>query len=134
MSDRTQSTKNIAGAIKFVTGPLRPDYAPNLIFADLILDLNSRELIRSGQRVPLTAKEFDLLKLFMDHPQQVLSREFIFRLVWGSDSNNESNVLDVYIRHLREKMESRGEVRLIHTLRGVGFVLRELPKSSTSTS
>jgi two-component system, OmpR family, response regulator MprA len=73
----------------------------------------------------LTAKEYDLLELFMRHPRQVLTREFIFDRVWGYDFGGESNVLDVYIRYLRSKLEMPGEPRLLHTVRSVGYVLRE---------
>jgi two-component system response regulator MprA len=75
--------------------------------------------------IPLTAREFDLLELFMRHPRQVLTREMIFDRIWGYDFSGESNVLDVYIRYLRQKLEAEGEPRLIHTLRSVGYVLRE---------
>jgi two-component system response regulator MprA len=73
----------------------------------------------------LTAKEYDLLEMFMRHPRQVLTREIIFDRVWGYDFGGESNVLDVYIRYLRQKLESDGEARLIHTVRSVGYVMRE---------
>jgi len=73
----------------------------------------------------LTAKEYDLLELFMRHPHQVLTRELIFDRVWGYDFGGESNVLDVYIRYLRQKLESNGEPRLIQTVRSVGYVMRE---------
>jgi two-component system response regulator MprA len=75
----------------------------------------------------LTAKEYDLLELFLRHPRQVLTREMIFDRVWGYDFGGESNVLDVYIRYLRQKLEEGNELRLIHTVRGVGYVLRETP-------
>jgi two-component system response regulator MprA len=77
--------------------------------------------------VDLTAKEYELLELFMRHPRQVLTREMIFDRVWGYDFGGESNVLDVYIRYLRQKLEVDDEQRLIHTVRGVGYVLRETP-------
>ena len=77
--------------------------------------------------ISLTAKEYDLLELFMRHPRQVLTREMIFDRVWGYDFGGESNVLDVYIRYLRQKLEIEDEQRLIHTVRGVGYVLRETP-------
>ncbi len=100
---------------------------PVLEFADLTLDTGTRQA-RRGERVfSLTAKEFDLLELFMRHPRQVLTREVIFDRVWGYDFGGESNVLEVYIRYLRQKLEAGGEPRLIHTVRGVGYVLREEP-------
>jgi two-component system response regulator MprA len=99
--------------------------APILTFADLTLDTSTRQAIRRGRTIALTAKEYDLLELFMRHTRQVLTREMIFDRVWGYDFGGESNVLDVYIRYLRQKLESEGEMRLIHTVRGVGYVLRE---------
>lgn len=101
--------------------------APVLSFNDLTLDTSTRQASRHGRQVPLTAKEYDLLELFMRHPRQVLTREMIFDRVWGYDFGGESNVLDVYIRYLRQKLETEGEMRLIHTVRGVGYVLRENP-------
>jgi two-component system, OmpR family, response regulator MprA len=96
-----------------------------LTFADLILDTSTRQANRNSRTIGLTAKEFDLLELFLRHPRQVLTREVIFDRVWGYDFGGESNVLDVYIRYLRQKLESGGEARLIHTVRSVGYVLRE---------
>jgi len=101
--------------------------APVLTFLDLTLDTSTRQAIRKGRYIPLTAKEYDLLELFMRHPRQVMTREMIFDRVWGYDFGGESNVLDVYIRYLRQKLENEGENRLIHTVRGVGYVLRENP-------
>jgi len=75
--------------------------------------------------INLSAKEYDLLELFLRHPRQVLTREVIFDRVWGYDFGGESNVLDVYVRYLRKKLEMPGETKLIHTVRGVGYVLRE---------
>ncbi|GAP07854.1 two component transcriptional regulator, winged helix family [Anaerolinea thermolimosa] len=101
--------------------------APVLSFADLTLDTSTRQASRKGRLISLTAKEYDLLELFLRHPRQVLTREMIFDRIWGYDFGGESNVLDVYIRYLRQKLESGGEPRLIHTVRGVGYVLRENP-------
>jgi len=79
-----------------------------------------------GERViSLTAKEYELLELFLRHPRQVLTRDMIFDRVWGYDFGGESNIIEVYIRYLRQKLESEGEPRLIHTVRGMGYVLRE---------
>jgi two-component system response regulator MprA len=105
----------------------QPERAPILTFADLTLDTSTRQAIRKGRTISLTAKEYDLLELFLRHPRQVLTREMIFDRVWGYDFGGESNVLDVYIRYLRQKLEAEGEARLIHTARGVGYVLRENP-------
>ncbi len=101
--------------------------APVLTFHDLTLDTSTRQASRQGRQVPLTAKEYDLLELFMRHPRQVMTREMIFDRVWGYDFGGEGNVLDVYIRYLRQKLEMEGEMRLLHTVRGVGYVLRENP-------
>ncbi len=99
--------------------------APVLTFGDLSLDTSTRQATRKNRVIMLTAKEYDLLEMFMRHPRQVLTREIIFDRVWGYDFGGESNVLDVYIRYLRQKLEGDGEVRLIHTVRSVGYVMRE---------
>ena len=96
-----------------------------LEFNDLQLDTSTRIATRGQRKIMLTAKEYDLLELFMRHPQQVLTREIIFDRVWGYDFGGESNVLDVYIRYLRQKLEMDDEPRLIQTARGVGYVLRD---------
>ena len=96
-------------------------------FADLTMDTSSRQVTRGKRLVPLTAKEYELLELFLRHPRQVLTREVIFDRVWGYDFGGESNVLEVYIRYLRQKLEAEEEPRLIHTIRSVGYVLRENP-------
>jgi two-component system response regulator MprA len=96
-------------------------------FADLTMDSDSRQVTRGSRLVPLTAKEYELLELFLRHPRQVLTREVIFDRVWGYDFGGESNVLEVYIRYLRQKLEAENEARLIHTVRSVGYVLRENP-------
>jgi len=96
-------------------------------FTDLTMDSDSRQVTRGKRLVPLTAKEYELLELFLRHPRQVLTREVIFDRVWGYDFGGESNVLEVYIRYLRQKLELENEPRLIHTVRSVGYVLRENP-------
>jgi two-component system response regulator MprA len=96
-------------------------------FADLTMDSDSHQVTRGKRLVPLTAKEYELLELFLRHPRQVLTREVIFDRVWGYDFGGESNVLEVYIRYLRQKLEAENEPRLIHTVRSVGYVLRENP-------
>ncbi|MBN1305670.1 MAG: response regulator transcription factor [Anaerolineales bacterium] len=105
----------------------QPERIPVLKFSDLTLDTGSREATRGDRLISLTAKEYELLELFMRHPKQVLTREVIFDRVWGYDFGGESNVLEVYIRYLRQKVEGENESRLIHTVRGVGYVLRENP-------
>ncbi|HEY6075014.1 MAG TPA: response regulator transcription factor [Anaerolineales bacterium] len=103
----------------------KPTESSSIRIADLVLDPSTREVTRGGRRVDLTTKEFDLLHFFMLHPRQVLSREMIYDRVWGYDFGGESNILEVYIRYLRSKLEGDGEVRLIQTIRGVGYALRE---------
>src|SRR5574340_232071 len=103
----------------------QPERIPVLTYADLSLDTSTRLATRKGRVISLTAKEYDLLELFLRHPRQVLTREMIFDRVWGYDFGGESNVLDVYIRYLRQKLETSDETRLIHTVRGVGYVLRD---------
>ncbi len=105
----------------------QPERVPVLKFADLTLDTGSRQAARGNRLVALTAKEYELLELFLRHPKQVLTREVIFDRVWGYDFGGESNVLEVYIRYLRQKLEAEDEPRLIHTVRGVGYVMRENP-------
>ena len=95
-------------------------------FAGLHLDPVGRETRRDARRFELTPKEFDLLYLFMRHPRQVLVRDRILEEVWGYDFGGEDNVLEVYIGYLRRKTEAGGESRLIQTVRGVGYVLREV--------
>lgn len=97
----------------------------SLRFADLTLDPATRDVIRGGETLDLTAKEFDLLEFFLRHPRQVLSREVIFERVWGSDFLGESNLIDVHVMRLRDKLGAGGRPRLIHTLRGAGYSLRE---------
>jgi two-component system response regulator MprA len=94
-------------------------------YADLYLDPVTRETRRGDRVFELTPKEYDLFHLLMRHPRQVLVRDRILEEVWGYDFGGEDNVLEVYIGYLRKKTEAGGEPRLIHTLRGVGYVLRE---------
>jgi two-component system, OmpR family, response regulator MprA len=96
-----------------------------LRFADLELDPGTREVRRGGQPIELTRTEFSLLELFMRNPRQVLTRSVIFERVWGYDFGYASNSLDVYIGYLRRKTEAGGKPRLIHTVRGVGYSLRQ---------
>jgi len=101
------------------------NHAETLKFADLVVDLGTRDVRRGGHPIELTAREFDLLVLFLRNPRQVLPRDLIMDRVWGEDFYGESNVLEVYVRALRAKLEEHSEVRLIHTVRGVGYTLRE---------
>jgi DNA-binding response OmpR family regulator len=94
-------------------------------FADLSLDVETRQVMRGERTISLSPKEFDLLLYFMQHPRVVLGRERLLNGVWGYDFGGEDNVLEVYVRYLRQKLEAGGEERLIHTMRGVGYVFRE---------
>jgi two-component system response regulator MprA len=91
---------------------------------DLSLDTGTREVLRGDREIALSAKEYELLSLFLRHPRQVLTRDTIMEQVWGYDFSGESNVLEVYVGYLRTKLEAGGEPRLIHTVRGAGYVLR----------
>jgi DNA-binding response OmpR family regulator len=94
-----------------------------LQFEDLSLNLRTREVYRGQRAIELTVKEFDLLEYLLSHPRQVLTREQILERVWGYDFLGDSNIIEVYIRYLRLKIEGTGEKRLIHTVRSVGYVL-----------
>jgi two-component system, OmpR family, response regulator MprA len=96
-----------------------------LVFDDLTLDAGSHEVRRAGRAVSLTRTEFLLLELFMSNPRRVLSRSLIFDRVWGYDFGPTSNSLEVYIGYLRRKLEAAEEPRVIHTVRGIGYVLKE---------
>jgi two-component system, OmpR family, response regulator MprA len=94
-------------------------------YADIILDPSTREALRGTMELSLTVTEFNLLHLLLRHPRQVLERAQILRDVWGYDFGGNDNVLEIYIGYLRKKLEANGGTRLIHTVRGVGYVLRE---------
>ena len=96
-----------------------------LRFSDLSLDTATREVRRGDDIIELTAQEFNLLELFMRNPRQVLKRDRIYERVWGYDFGGESNVIEVYVLYLRTKLEAGGGSRLVHTVRGVGYVLKE---------
>ncbi|GGO46557.1 DNA-binding response regulator [Streptomyces daqingensis] len=97
----------------------------SLAFADLSMDLGTRDVTRGGRQVELTRTEYTLLEMFLSHPRQVLTREQILKAVWGFDFEPSSNSLDVYVMYLRRKTEAGGEPRLVHTVRGVGYVLKD---------
>jgi OmpR family response regulator NblR len=99
--------------------------AEQLRFGELTLDLGNRTAIRNHRVIDLTMKEFELLRYLMEHPREVLTREQILENVWGYDFMGESNVIEVYVRYLRLKIDSDHDKRLIQTVRGVGYVLRE---------
>ncbi len=96
-----------------------------LKFEDLRLDTGTHQAFRGDNPIELTAKEYELLELFLRNPRQVLTRDVIYDRVWGYDFGGESNIIEVYIRYLRQKTEEGGLSRLLHTVRGVGYVLRE---------
>jgi two-component system response regulator MprA len=99
--------------------------AETLEFSDLSMDTGTHQVFRGSRPVDLTAKEYQLLELFLRHPRQVLTRDVIYDRVWEYDFGGESNIIEVYVRYLRQKTEAEGEPRLIHTVRGVGYVLRK---------
>jgi two-component system, OmpR family, response regulator MprA len=101
--------------------------AHSLSFSDLALNTSTREVVRRGRPISLTRTEFALLQAFMEHPRRVLERSWLLNEVWGFDFPTTANSLEVYIGYLRRKTEAEGEPRLIHTVRGVGYVLRETP-------
>ena len=105
---------------------LQRENKPELLrFGDMVLNRRTREVFRNQRSLQLTAKEFDLLEYLMTHPQQVITREQILNRVWEYEFLGNSNVIEVYIRYLRRKLEANQETRLIHTIRSVGYVLRE---------
>ena len=102
-----------------------PGGTERLVLADLVLEPAAREARRGDRRLALSALEFDLLEHFARHPRVVLTRDRILEGVWGFEADTVSNVVDVYVGYLRREMEAGGETRLLHTMRGVGYVLRE---------
>ena len=122
------SLEELTARIRALTRRSRPesDATPEtLVFDDLRMDTSSREVTRRGRRISLTRTEFALLQTFMEHPRHVLERSWLLNEVWGFDFPTTANSLEVYIGYLRRKTEQEGEPRLIHTVRGVGYVLRE---------
>jgi DNA-binding response OmpR family regulator len=96
-----------------------------LRFADLTVNPVTHEVYRGNRRIDLTAREFEMLHLFAQHPRQVITRDTLYDRIWGYDFGGESNIIEVYVRYLRSKLEEGGEPRLIQTVRGVGYALRE---------
>ena len=119
------SIEELLARIKARMRRMYPEVADLIQFEDLTLSHASREVYRASQKIELTAKEFDLLEFMMRHPQQVLTRDQILESVWGYDFMGESNIIEVYIRALRIKLEISNSKRILHTVRGVGYVLRE---------
>lgn len=117
--------EELLARVKALLRRAQPKASSTLTFEDITLDRGSRTVRRKDREIPLTATEFNLLQLFMENPRQVLTRERIMEAVWGYDFEGESNVLEVYIGYLRRKLEEGGLPRVLHTVRGVGYVLRE---------
>lgn len=104
------------------------DKDPDILqFSNLSLNRSTREVYRGDRLIELTAKEFDLLEYLLSHPRQVLTRDQILEKVWGYDFMGDSNIIEVYVRYLRLKLEANNESRLVQTVRSVGYVLREQP-------
>lgn len=124
------SLEELTARIRALTRRSRPEQdasSETLVFDDLTMDLSTREVMRRGRRISLTRTEFALLQTFLEHPRHVLERSWLLNEVWGYDFPTTANSLDVYIGYLRRKTEQEGEPRLIHTIRTVGYVLRETP-------
>lgn len=102
-----------------------PSVADRLAFDDLVMDAGAHEVSRGSRRIALTAQEFALLRDFLRHPRQVRTRQQLLDAVWGGGNAGSTNVVDVYVGYLRTKLEAGGERRLVHTVRGVGYVLRD---------
>lgn len=119
------SLDELQARIRALLRRAKPERPKVYEFADLLLDTSSRQASRGGLLVDLTAKEYELLEMFMQHPGQVLTREAIYDKVWGYDFGGESNIIEVYVRYLRQKLEPEGKSHLLHTVRGMGYVLRE---------
>jgi DNA-binding response OmpR family regulator len=105
----------------------QPEAPEVLQFADLSINRLTREVFRGSRQLELTAKEYDLLEYLLQHPRQVITRDQLLERVWGYDFTGDSNVIEVYVRYLRLKLEENQEKRLIYTVRSVGYVLRENP-------
>ena len=117
--------EELLARVKAALRRTQPNDPDQLQFEDLILNGLTREVSRGSQLIELTAKEFDLLEFMLQNPRQVITRDRILEKVWGYDFMGESNIIEVYIRALRIKLEASNSKRLLHTVRGVGYVLRE---------
>jgi DNA-binding response OmpR family regulator len=119
------SIEELLARVKARLRRTQPEDPDGFEFEDLTLNRLTREVYRNTQLIELTAKEFDLLEYLLRHPRQVMTRDQILEKVWGYDFMGESNIIEVYIRALRLKLEISKPKRLLHTVRGVGYVLRE---------
>ena len=115
----------LVARIRALLRRMEADRPEVLRFQDLVLDSGTRRARRGDREIDLTSTEYDLLYQFLQHPRRVLPKEFLMQRVWGYDFGGNTNVLEVYVKQLRQKLEANGEPRLIHTLRGTGYVLRE---------
>ena len=119
------SFEELLARVRALLRRVQPSQPDVYRFEDLELDTGTRQGARGEETFSLTAKEYELLELFLRNPRRVLTREVIYDRVWGYDFGGESNIIEVYVRYLRQKTESQGQKRLIHTVRGIGYVLRE---------
>lgn len=117
--------EELLARVKALFRRTQPSASTTLTFEDITLDRGSRTVRRGEREVALSTTEFNLLHLFMENPRQVLTRESIMDAVWGYDFEGESNVLEVYVGYLRRKLEEGGMPRVLHTVRGVGYALRD---------
>ena len=115
----------LVARIKALLRRREADHPEVLRFADLALDTGTRRAQRSGRDIDLTSTEYEVLRQFLLHPRRVLPKHFLMDRVWGYDVEGSSNVLEVYVKQLRQKLEAEAEPRLIHTFRGAGYVMRE---------
>ncbi len=122
--------KELLARVEALLRRRRGDEREVLRFADLALDTGSRQAVRGGRPIGLSTTEYELLAFFLRNPNHVLTRPRLLERVWGYDFDGEANVLEVYVGYLRRKLEEAGELRLIHTVRGAGYVLRDPPRSS----
>jgi two-component system response regulator MprA len=122
--------EELLARVKALLRRSKPERAEVLRYADVELDTGTRVAHRGAREIELSPTEYELLVLFMRRPRQVLTRDIILDAVWGLDFEGSSNVMEVYVGYLRAKLEAEGEPRLIHTIRGVGYVMKE----SASTS
>lgn len=115
----------LAARVRALLRRRQAEHMPVLRFADLTLDTSSHTVSRGRRAITLTSLEFKLLHEFLQHPRHVLSKEVLLDRIWGYDFGGNGNVVEVYVKQLRQKLEAGGEPRLLHTIRGVGYVLRE---------
>jgi DNA-binding response OmpR family regulator len=118
------SIEELLARIRSNVRRIKEEDSDTLQFEDLSVNLRTREILRAGRSIELTVREFELLQYLMTHPQQVMTRDQILENVWGYDFGGDSNVIEVYVRTLRQKLEIDNTCRLVQTVRGIGYVLR----------